>query len=57
MVMPSPAHRSAHVLVVDDEPAIAERVAAIVTGIGHRVTTCHTWTEALRAFGKESIKC
>ncbi len=23
--------------------------------IGHRATTCHTWTEALRAFGRENI--
>ncbi len=45
----------AHVLVVDDEPAVAAHISSIVEDCGHRVSACHTWTEALRAFGRGDI--
>ncbi|MEM6290404.1 MAG: diguanylate cyclase [Myxococcota bacterium] len=42
-------------LVVDDEPAVAAHVSSIVEDCGHRVSACHTWTEALRAFGRGDV--
>ncbi len=48
---PSPAH----VLVVDDDAVTAAAVAATVGELGHRVTVCHGWTDALRAFGQSDV--
>ncbi|MCX4240738.1 diguanylate cyclase [Paraliomyxa miuraensis] len=40
----------ARILVVDDEPVVAESTAAILRELGHDVTVAHRWTDALRAF-------
>ncbi len=39
-----------HVLVVDDDSASAAAIANTVRALGHRVTQCNGWTEALRVF-------
>jgi diguanylate cyclase (GGDEF)-like protein len=44
-----------HVLVVDDEPVAAREVAAVVRGLGHRVTVSTSWTDALRCFSSEEV--
>ncbi len=46
---------SAHVLVVDDDVPTASTVADTVRDLGHRVTVCNSWTEAVRAFGASEI--
>lgn len=46
---------SAHVLVVDDDVATANAVAQTVRDLGHRVTVCNGWTDAVRAFGASDI--
>ncbi len=45
----------AHILIIDDEPAVASYIKSIVEESGHRASACHTWTEALRVFGRGSI--
>lgn len=45
----------AHVLVVDDETAVARKIARTVVGLGHRVTTVGGWTEALRVFARGDV--
>lgn len=40
----------ARILVVDDEPVVAESTATILRELGHDVTVAHRWTDALRAF-------
>jgi two-component system, cell cycle response regulator len=45
----------AHVLIVDDEPSVARAIARTVTQLGHRATTVHTWTEALRVFNHDDV--
>jgi len=41
---------SSHVLVVDDQPLVANALAAMVQASGHRVTVCHGVEEALGCF-------
>ena len=43
------------ILVVDDEPKIAEAVAAFLTSRGHTVYTAATGREALELFDRENI--
>ena len=45
----------AHVLIIDDEPAVASHIRGIVEQSGHRASACHTWTEALRLFGRGDV--
>ncbi|MBL8945052.1 MAG: diguanylate cyclase [Myxococcales bacterium] len=45
----------AHVLVVDDDRASADVIAQTVSALGHRVTTCNGWTDALRVFGHSDV--
>ncbi len=45
----------AHILIIDDEPAVATHVRRLVESYGHRVSACHTWTEALRALGRGDV--
>src|SRR5690606_18805627 len=40
----------ARILVVDDEPVVADSTATILRELGHDVTVVHRWTDALRAF-------
>lgn len=46
---------SATVLVVDDDAASARAAADIVIAHGHAAVVCHTWTDAVRAFTRQSI--
>jgi len=52
---PSANGPPAHILIIDDEPAVANHIRKIVEESGHRASACHTWTEALRTFGKGDI--
>jgi diguanylate cyclase (GGDEF)-like protein len=45
----------AHVMIVDDDPAAAEAAAELVRDLGHRVTVCFSWTDALRVFGRGGV--
>jgi two-component system cell cycle response regulator len=45
----------AHVLVVDDDPGSAAAISSTVRDLGHRVTTCHVWTDALRVFTRGDV--
>lgn len=45
----------AHVLVVDDDPGSASAIANTVRDLGHRVTPCHGWTDALRVFTRGDV--
>lgn len=45
----------AHVLVIDDEPTVANHIREIVEESGHRASSCTSWTEALRVFGRGDV--
>lgn len=55
MTTPSANGPPAHILIIDDEPAVASHIRQIVEESGHRASACHTWTEALRAFGRGDV--
>lgn len=57
LVPPAPRAEStqAHVLVVDDDPGSAAAIASTVRDLGHRVTPCHGWTDALRVFTRGDV--
>ncbi len=47
-VWPAPAPAAARLLVVDDEPEIAELLAELLQAAGYEVVTAHSGAEALR---------
>ncbi len=54
--LPAPARRSAvrgRVLVIDDEPEVAEVLRDVLAGDGHQVVVCHDGEAGLAAFGKD----
>jgi diguanylate cyclase (GGDEF)-like protein len=54
-LIPPAADKGARILIVDDEPATAREVGSIIERLGHEAVLCHSWTEAVRAFGTEDI--
>jgi diguanylate cyclase (GGDEF)-like protein len=47
--------RSALILIVDDEPLGARRVAEMVGELGHRALVAQSWTDAIRLFSGNPI--
>jgi diguanylate cyclase (GGDEF)-like protein len=47
--------RSALILIVDDEPLGARRVADMVAELGHRALVAQSWTDAIRLFSGNPI--
>ncbi len=53
--LPADVGRSALILIVDDEPLGARRVAEMVGELGHRALVAQSWTDAIRLFSGNPI--